>query len=257
MTVSLTLTFADLAQAEQAIAAIRAKGISTIPAGSHGGPVCQHDQSGAAASAIARQGAVEGPEGGPTGQDAPAADPVTVASVAGLNTNSPDLSLVQASAAEDRPPASAATAHKPAGDLAADNGDKGRGYPAGGATHSSPATSQGADGHPEPSSDALPAGPLKGAANGKSGHAVTNSPEREPGSPEVCAISIPMRVSSGTSRPAARAHLNAENQASPAGDLPIREHKPLRPHCQRPEMCGGYGRKHCGPCERAAGAQAA
>lgn len=117
MTVSLTLTFADLAQAEQAIAAIREKAISTIPAGSHGGSVCQHDQSGATASAIAGQSAVEGPEGGTTGQDAPAADPVTVASVAGLNANSPDLSLVQASAAEDRPPASAAPITPSAADI--------------------------------------------------------------------------------------------------------------------------------------------
>lgn len=96
MTVSLTLTFADLAQAEQAIAAIREKATSTIPAGSHG----------------RRHESVEGPEGGTTGQDAPAADPVTVASVAGLNTNSPDQFRVQASAAEDRRTASAAT-HQP------------------------------------------------------------------------------------------------------------------------------------------------
>ena len=26
----------------------------------------------------------------------------------------------------------------------------------------------------------------------------------------------------------------------------------LRPHCQRPEMCGSYGSKHCAECERAA-----
>ncbi len=26
----------------------------------------------------------------------------------------------------------------------------------------------------------------------------------------------------------------------------------LRPHCQRPQMCGSYGSKHCGACERAA-----
>lgn len=26
---------------------------------------------------------------------------------------------------------------------------------------------------------------------------------------------------------------------------------PLRPHCQRPENCGGYGRTHCGTCLRA------
>lgn len=25
----------------------------------------------------------------------------------------------------------------------------------------------------------------------------------------------------------------------------------LRPHCQRPDNCGGYGSKHCGSCERA------
>jgi hypothetical protein len=192
MTVSLTLTFADLAQAEQAIAAIRAKGISTIPAGSHGGPVCQHDQSGATASAIAGQGAVEGPEGGPTGQDAPAADPVTVASVAGLNTNSPDKFCVQASAVEDRRTASAA-----------------------------PIT---------PSAATIPPRAPKAGEVFPSGLASTNSPEREPGNPEVCAISMPTRVSSGTSRPAARAHLNTEDQKSPAGES-------IKADCLNPHSC--------------------
>jgi hypothetical protein len=28
--------------------------------------------------------------------------------------------------------------------------------------------------------------------------------------------------------------------------------KPLRPHCLRPENCGGYGSKHCFSCNRAA-----
>lgn len=84
---------------------------------------------------------------------------------------------------------------------------------------------------------------------------LADSPEREPGNPEVCAISS-KRSSSGDSRPAARGSL--ENAAeSPAGDPIKRERKPLKPYCQRPELCGGYGKKHCGTCERAAGAQAA
>ncbi len=29
--------------------------------------------------------------------------------------------------------------------------------------------------------------------------------------------------------------------------------KPLRPHCQRPTLCGGYGEKHCGTCLKQAG----
>lgn len=217
------------------------------------------------------------------------------------HSNSPDKFCVQASAAEDRPLASAAT-HQPetatksplkqaaeavsertaimvapatgvaeagvsgqpetipalTGQFPGANvsGLERAGVTAGEtAPNSSPATSQGADGHPVPSSDALPAGPLKGAANGKSGHAVTNSPEREPGNPEVCAISL-MRSHSGDSRPAAHDPLKSY-ATSPAGEPIKRERKPLKPHCLRPEMCGGYGRKHCGPCERAAGAQAA
>ena len=44
-----------------------------------------------------------------------------------------------------------------------------------------------------------------------------------------------------------------------AATLSQRERKPLRPFCRRleGELCGGYGKKHCGTCERAAGAQAA
>jgi hypothetical protein len=26
--------------------------------------------------------------------------------------------------------------------------------------------------------------------------------------------------------------------------------KQLRPYCKRPELCGGYGRNHCGTCEK-------
>ena len=40
----------------------------------------------------------------------------------------------------------------------------------------------------------------------------------------------------------------AEASASPIGRKPF----VLRPHCQRPEMCGSYGSKHCAECERAA-----
>lgn len=197
MTVSLTLTFADLAQAEQAIAAIRAKGISTIPAGSHGGSVCQHDQSGATASAIAGQGAVEGPEGGPTGQDAPAADPVTVASVAVLNTKSPASFCVQATA------------------------------------------------------------PLPSTSSPKAG--ATNLAGRDSGNPDSAILTAPAELSpaiaarqAGPKQPKIQ-----KDEEDRAATISQRERKPLKPHCLRPEMCGGYGRKHCGPCERAAGAQAA
>ena len=37
----------------------------------------------------------------------------------------------------------------------------------------------------------------------------------------------------------------------------LKEAKPLRPHCQRPDLCGGYGKVHCGTCERAAKAKEA
>jgi len=32
---------------------------------------------------------------------------------------------------------------------------------------------------------------------------------------------------------------------------------PLRPHCRRPELCGGYGRVHCYTCLKSAGAATA
>lgn len=35
------------------------------------------------------------------------------------------------------------------------------------------------------------------------------------------------------------------------------ERKPLRPHCQRPDNCSGYGRNHCYDCGKAADAEAA
>lgn len=43
---------------------------------------------------------------------------------------------------------------------------------------------------------------------------------------------------------------------SPATVIPMRQPKPLRPHCQRPENCGGYGRTHCGTCLRETGGAA-
>lgn len=41
---------------------------------------------------------------------------------------------------------------------------------------------------------------------------------------------------------------------SSAADRPkfVRKEHVLRPHCQRPELCGSYGSKHCAECERAA-----
>lgn len=48
----------------------------------------------------------------------------------------------------------------------------------------------------------------------------------------------------------------AEAGSAVGTGAPIPTRKPfvLRPHCQRPDDddCGGYGAKHCGPCERAA-----
>lgn len=47
---------------------------------------------------------------------------------------------------------------------------------------------------------------------------------------------------------------NAEatvEQRSTATILTAKPPSPLRPHCQRPENCGGYGRTHCGVCLRA------
>lgn len=45
----------------------------------------------------------------------------------------------------------------------------------------------------------------------------------------------------------------ASSSAAEAPTSPI-DRKPfvLRPHCQRPELCGSYGSKHCGECERLA-----
>jgi hypothetical protein len=207
---------------------------------------------------------------------------------------SPDLSLVQANAAEDRPLASAATnpvanvEEEANGAIAAASNDPvsrevdgaDRQQPvisgftgedderdveaSGGAAlviaNSSPATSQGADGHPEPSSDALPAGPLKGAANGKSERAVphSNLVGRESGNPDSAILTAPVddtpAIAARQAGPAQPENQKAEVRAA---TISQRERKPLKPHCLRPEMCGGYGRKHCGPCERAAGAQAA
>lgn len=55
-----------------------------------------------------------------------------------------------------------------------------------------------------------------------------------------------------------------EKPAAPASVEPFSppaflsgERKPLRPHCQRPENCSGYGRNHCHECGKAADAEAA
>lgn len=46
----------------------------------------------------------------------------------------------------------------------------------------------------------------------------------------------------------------SEPAPSPAAERPkfARKEHVLRPHCLRPQMCGSYGSKHCGECERAA-----
>ena len=51
------------------------------------------------------------------------------------------------------------------------------------------------------------------------------------------------------------APIPAEDFTPPA--FLLKEAKPLRPHCQRPDLCGGYGKVHCGTCERAAKAKEA
>ena len=38
---------------------------------------------------------------------------------------------------------------------------------------------------------------------------------------------------------------------APAPSFLTKPPSPLRPNCQRPENCGGYGRTHCGTCLRA------
>lgn len=85
-----------------------------------------------------------------------------------------------------------------------------------------PALSADAHGHPStPSPDARVAGPGSPAVMAQSGQAMTHSPEREPGNPEVSAISA-TRVSSEDSRPAACDPSCTSEPESPVG-APIRE----------------------------------
>lgn len=43
------------------------------------------------------------------------------------------------------------------------------------------------------------------------------------------------------------------NRESSEAVTNLKPRKPLRPHCQRPSLCGGYGDKHCGTCLKQAG----
>lgn len=43
------------------------------------------------------------------------------------------------------------------------------------------------------------------------------------------------------------------NRESSGAVTNLKPGKPLRPHCQRPTLCGGYGDKHCGTCLKQAG----
>lgn len=115
-------------------------------------------------------------------------------------------------------------ARKPAGDPAADNGDKGRGHPAGGAEHftneAGPHISGGSDGNRStPSSSAGGAKMDEGA-----------SPN--PGQSDADA--------SGN-------HCTKEEQAV----APIRRPVSFRPHCQNPNLCASGTRDHCHSCKRA------
>ena len=56
----------------------------------------------------------------------------------------------------------------------------------------------------------------------------------------------------------ARAHARESAPADPPAQVfDMTSRKPLRPHCQKPDQCDGYGRNHCGTCAKAAGLGAA
>ncbi|OCP36756.1 hypothetical protein [Ensifer sp. LC163] len=75
---------------------------------------------------------------------------------------------------------------------------------------------------PSPSDQAIPE-TNDGGANQEDDQAEGGSPDLEPSGPE----------------------------AERATTFPAKLPSPLRPNCQRPENCGGYGRTHCGTCLRA------
>ena len=58
--------------------------------------------------------------------------------------------------------------------------------------------------------------------------------------------------------PASRAHTHAHAREDVPAEAPkpvfdLTDRKPLRPHCQKPDECAGYGRNHCHTCAKAAG----
>ena len=85
---------------------------------------------------------------------------------------------------------------------------------------------------------------LTHAADGADAQPVGTAEELQPGSSASIQIGAPRGVEG-----------EAEGaSASPANTTIIPfSAKPLRPYCLRPDHCGGYGRKHCGLCERSEG----
>ena len=189
MTVSLTLTFADLAQAEQAIAAIRTL---NSPATARNEPGAAAETTGdylrkpmaAASGQILREGDAPRETGRFGG----------VASCPDANSEQ-DGSAIAAVTVKDQLANAVGVEPLPSSPLAAVSFVQ-----------------------PDRAGE-MESSPVSPA---------TYSPEREPGNPEVCAISL-MRVSSGDSRPAA--HDPLENQKeSPAG-------RQFKTGCLDPKAC--------------------
>lgn len=191
------------------------------------------------------------------------------------SSHSPDLSLVQASAAEDRSLALAATNQPETATISSSlNTFSGIGsaretsamlHP--GVVDGPTASLAGRDSGDSverhalksPSAATVPPRAPNAGEVFPSGLASTNLAGRDSGNPDSAILTAPAELS-----PAIAARQAGPNQPKiqkdeedRAATISQRERKPLKPHCLRPEMCGGYGRKHCGPCERAAGAQAA
>lgn len=73
-----------------------------------------------------------------------------------------------------------------------------------------------------------------------------------PASPAVVQIPTSQTNSHSSPVPTPRETKATGADKSPSPSAPVvATRKPLRPYCQRPELCGGYGRNHCGPCEKA------
>lgn len=102
-----------------------------------------------------------------------------------------------------------------------------------------------AGGQPYPSSDAA-------GAKSDGAHAVVGQGGQEPGHTDRESEQENASAPQGRNEPASGSEATAEDFIPPAFLLK-REHQPLRPLCQRPDMCAGYGRTHCRSCLRAAG----